>query len=246
MRVFAISQLCISYCDANEPFAERSRVLAQWNRSEGFQCDCVRCVVCRQQPGIGQLEADINAAYVNACSRHDAGMPGLTAAVDAAMPRAARRRALARFDALPLACQLPLCSLLELEAAVFMAERKTAAALAAYTRIEAIRATALGGGSCGLSYERLREKLRVVGAALTAGRRDLALAEMRCVISEACFGAYALLTVGNVTQFALGFAASVQAPPDVLEAVPMLVDAVLRELLPQAKKSAPAKKLPHK
>ena len=194
----------------------------------------MRCCVCREHPDVGKLEAEIQDAYVNACQRHTAGMPGLAGAVDAVMPRAARRSALARFEALPLACQLPLCPLLELEAGVLMAKGKAGAALAAYTRIEAIRVAAHGGGSCGLSYTRLREKLRVVGAALTAGRDDLATAEMRCVISEACFGAYALLNVGNVKQFALDFAASVQAPHSVLEAVPALVAAVLRELLQQA------------
>ncbi len=205
--------------------------MKNWNRGEGFQCDCVRCATCRQHPEIGQLEVDIQAAYATACARHEPGTPGLKAAVDAAMPRAARRRARASFEALPLACQVPLCALLELEGAVLMAEHKTADGLAAFQRLEAIRAAANGGGSCGVSYTRLREKLRVVGAALMAGRADVATAEMRCVVSEACFGPYALLTIGHVRQFALNFAASVQAPPHVMAAVEELVPTVLRELL---------------
>ena len=61
--VAAGEELFQAYVDPLLPFAVRARELAEWNRGDGFQCDCARCVFVRARPAVARLESRVCAAH---------------------------------------------------------------------------------------------------------------------------------------------------------------------------------------
>jgi hypothetical protein len=103
--VAAGEELFQAYVDPLLPFEVRARELAEWNRGDGFQCDCARCVFVRARPAVARLESRV-------CTAHRAVTAARLGGSQAAVPDVGDEQCVAEMratlEALPLVHQAPL------------------------------------------------------------------------------------------------------------------------------------------
>jgi tetratricopeptide (TPR) repeat protein len=177
-------ELTIGYAPPEMSYTEKSKVFATWIRPDlGFSCACDYCATLRSDTKQREMEAEVHSAYNKAAQMVTVEGIEMAKAAERVLPERRRLEILSAHDALPPAlCHRAVEQVEIMQGTVLQQHGKLVEAYRCYERASAIEYAVTGA-----SYRYAKSLWRLVGSAMSCGRREDAIQQLHRIKNLPCF-----------------------------------------------------------